>query len=396
LSRVRLRAHGLGASFSLIPIAPARAKALPISMPTLTTAPLEASQTMAPARSALLVGNFLSGVTGVRGVCEDLAVRLAQAGWTLATTSPRPAKLARLADMLETAWRLRHEYSVAQVDVYSGPAFFWAEAVCWTLRRARKPYVLTLHGGNLPAFAKRWPRRVRRLLGSAAVVTTPSRYLLEQMSAYRGGLCLLPNPLDISAYAYHVRTQPRPQLVWLRAFHHIYNAPLAPRVLAELAGEFPDIKLVMVGPDKGDGSLAATRRKAEELGVAGRVSYSGPVPKAAVPDWLTHGDIFLNTTNVDNTPVSVLEAMATGLCVVSTNVGGLPYLLEDGHNALLVPPDDPSAMASAVRRLLVEPGLAERISRNGRETARAHDWSVILPRWEELLGRLAPGAAQTS
>ena len=67
-----------------------------------------------------------------------------------------------------------------------------------------------------------------------------------------------------------------------------------------------------------------------------------------VPSELNEFDIFLNTTFVDNTPVSVLEAMACGLCVVSTDVGGLSFLLEHEGDALLVPPDNPKAMAAAV------------------------------------------------
>ena len=118
-------------------------------------------------RSVLIIGNFLSASGGSRGVCEDLAERLAANGWHVLTASRRRPKLLRLADMLLTASRHRHEYAVAQIDVFSGPAFCWAEAVAWTLRRLDKPYVLTLHGGNLPEFAARWPGRVRLLLASA-------------------------------------------------------------------------------------------------------------------------------------------------------------------------------------------------------------------------------------
>ena len=99
---------------------------------------------------------------------------------------------------------------------------------------------------------------------------------------------------------------------------------------------------------------------------------------------MNQGDVFINTTNIDNTPVSLLEAMACGLCVVSTNVGGLPYLIEDGVDALLVPPDDSQAMAAAVRRILTEPGLAARLSSNARKKIERFDRSVILPQWEEL------------
>ncbi len=340
--------------------------------------------------SILMVSNFLSASAGTsRGVCEDLAERLAARGWAVVTTSDRWNKLTRLADMLRTVWQRRRDYRVAQVDVFSGPAFVWAELVCRALRWLGKPYALTLHGGDLPGFAQRCPGRVRRLLGSAAVVTAPSRYLQEQMQPYRAGLRLLPNPLDVCQYPTRGREQPEPKLAWLRAFHGIYNPALAPRAAALLAKEFPGIQLAMIGPDKGDGSLQATQQAATEAGLEKQIFFPGKIAKADVPRWLDKSDIFLNTTNCDNTPVSVLEAMACGLAVVSTNVGGLPYLLEDGHDALLVPPEDPVAMAGAVRRILTEPGLAARLSTNARLKTEQFDWQMILPQWEEIFRDLA-------
>ncbi|MGH9944056.1 MAG: glycosyltransferase family 4 protein [Pyrinomonadaceae bacterium] len=339
----------------------------------------------------LLVGTFLSAALNHRSVCEELAARLSDAGWPVLTTSEEPGRLARLCDVVATAWRRRLDYQIAQVDVFSGPAFVWAEAACGALWLAGKPFVLTLHGGNLPNFARRWPRRVRRLLNSAAAVTTPSRYLLEEMSRHRRDLLLLPNPLDVQRYAFRARRHPEARLVWLRAFRDIYHPELAVETLALLATDFPEARLNMIGHDKGDGSRQRTERAASESGVAERLLLPGGVPKAEVPGQLALGDIFLNTTNVDNTPVSVLEAMACGLCVVSTNVGGIPYLLEHEHDALLVPPGDAQAMAAAVRRLLTEPELAERLSRNGRRKAEQFDWSSILPRWESLLTAVADG-----
>jgi len=292
--------------------------------------------------------------------------------------------------MCLVAFRARAHYNVVQVDVYSGPAFLWAEVITTVLRLLRKPYILTLHGGNLPAFAKRWPRRVHRLLASAAAVTTPSRYLLEQMAPYRADIVLLPNALDLSLYgprlADHAMT---PHLVWLRAFHRIYNPVLAAQVIVRLRRDWPDVHLTIVGPDKGDGVLDEFKRFVSDNDLDAHVTRVGGVPKTEVPTWLRRGDIFLNTTNVDNTPVSVIEAMACGLCVVSTNVGGIPYLLEHEVDALLVPPNDPDAMADAVRRILTEPDLAARLSRNARRKAEQFDWETILPQWERLLTEVA-------
>jgi glycosyltransferase involved in cell wall biosynthesis len=349
----------------------------------------------------LLVGNFLSAARpGSYSVCELLAERLASTGWTVLTTSAKSARLSRLADMLITVWRRRNEYAVAQVDVYSGPSFIWAESVCWLLGRLRKPFVLTLHGGNLPAFAERWPGRVRRLLNSASVVTTPSRYLQDSLRSYRDGIMLLPNAIDLNSYPFRLRTNPKPKLVWLRALHEIYNPCMAVRTIAHLCSTQPsafslqplDFRLSMFGPDKEDGSLQKLKAEIQRLKLREQVRWEGAVAKQEVPKALNSGDIFLNTTNIDNTPVSLIEAMACGLCIVSTNVGGVPFLVDDGHDALLVKPDDSAAMAATVRRILTEPGLAERLSRNARAKAERFDWTNILPKWERLLPKIATGA----
>ncbi|MCG3146238.1 MAG: D-inositol-3-phosphate glycosyltransferase [Gammaproteobacteria bacterium] len=347
---------------------------------------------MALKPALLLVGNFLSIKGGNPTIVEEFAVRLEQAGFPLTTTSSRLSRILRLLDMLWTVFSRRTFYQIAYVEIYSGLSFVWADLVVMLLNVLRKPHILTLHGGNLPVFAARNPGRVRNLLKNAAAVTAPSSYLQKAMQSYRQDIILLPNPLDISHYSFRMRAVPAPRLVWLRAFHHIYNPSLAPRVLALLANEFPDINLTMFGPDKMDGSFELTRKTAHAMGVQDRIGFPGAVPKERVPEVLQTGDIFLNTTNVDNTPVSVLEAMACGLCVVTTNVGGLPDLLEDGVDALLVPPDDSQAMANAIRRLLIEPGLAEKLSVNARRKVEGFDWSVILPQWERLFTELIQDA----
>jgi glycosyltransferase involved in cell wall biosynthesis len=342
-------------------------------------------------RSILLVGNFFTSSLGSPGVCTELAERLSNAEWNVTVTSKRIGRIPRLLDMVSTAWRKRKSFSVAQIDVYSGPAFLWAEIVCYVLRLIGKPYVLTLHGGNLPVFARTRRTRVSRVLGSAAVVTTPSRYLYEYMREYRGDLKLLPNALDLGAYNFRPRTKAFPRLLWLRAFHHVYNPALCIKTLNILVRDYPDISLTMIGPDKNDGSFAETFTLTEQLGLKKHITFQGSVRKEEVPKWLVFGDIFLNTSNVDNTPVTVLEAMASGLCIVSTDVGGIPYLLNDGENALLVPSGDANAMAEAVRSILTRPFLAEQLSRNARQAAEQFDWSRILPQWETLLRSVAHG-----
>lgn len=344
--------------------------------------------------SCLVVGNFLSGLAGRRQYCEDLADRLERSGHRVMRASARPNRLFRLAGMVGAALSRSPGYDVACIDVFSGPAFLWAEASAAAVRHLRRPYVLALRGGGLPAFAGRWPRRVGALLRGAARVTAPSAFLAHELRSYRSGIVVIPNALDLARYAFRLRSAPAPRLVWLRAFVEHYNPRMAVRVLRALAGDFPAARLTMIGSDRGDGSLQRTRKLAAELGVAGCVEFVGGVDKSEVPAWLNRGDIFLNTTNVDNTPVSMMEAAACGLCVVSTTAGGIPHLLRHEQDALLVPCGDDGAMAEQVRRLIDHRDLAQTISRNGRAAAECRDWSRILPRWEELLRSAADNGKQ--
>jgi glycosyltransferase involved in cell wall biosynthesis len=299
--------------------------------------------------------------------------------------SGRRNRAARIFDMMSGTWRHRNQYTVAVVDVFSGQAFGWAEASCWLLRRLGRPYILALHGGNLPDFASMHPHRVRSLLSSAAAVTSPSDYLQRELSHYRSDIILLRNPIDLDRYAFRLRESVEPRLIWLRAFHEMYNPCLAVTTLAHLRRKHSRSSLLMVGPDKGDGSIDRVRAEAACVGVADAVTFVPGIPKCEVPLVMQRGDIFINTTDVDNTPVSVVEAMACGLCVVSTDVGGLKCLLTHERNALLVPPNNAEAMSKAVERLVDTPDLAHRLSASARELAEEYDWSVVRPCWEKLL-----------
>jgi glycosyltransferase involved in cell wall biosynthesis len=231
------------------------------------------------------------------------------------------------------------------------------------------------------------------LLSPAKAVTTPSNYLKQQMREYASHIECLPNPIQVANYDFQLRRSAGTALIWLRAFHEIYNPLLAVKTLLDLLPNQPQAQLTMVGLDKRDGSLARTQAFVRQHGLEQRVNILGAIEKKAVPAALQNADIFLNTSRIDNTPVSVLEAMANGLCVVSTNVGGMPFMLDNEKDSLLVNPDQSKEMAQAVNRLLAEPSLAERISRNARAKAEKSDWAQILPRWQNLLLGERPAAS---
>ncbi len=336
----------------------------------------------------LMVGYFLSGKGGVRSVSEELALRLAKRGYPILTTSDQPNRYLRLPFMLRDVICHRHEYQVATVEVYYGWAFLWAEIVCWSLRLLKKPYVLTLHGGCLLDFARRWPYRVRRLLLSAQAVTTPSTLFQTTFSPWRSDIVYLPNAIEIAHYPFYHRVSPRVNLIWLRAFEKLYNPLLALRAFLLVLDEFPHARLTMIGPDKGDGTRQEVESQSSRLGLDSHIRILGAIPKVDVPYHLAQADIFLNTTRYESFGVAVMEAAALGLCIVSTRVGELPRLWEADAEALLVASDNAVEMAYAIRRILTDKHLSSKLSLNARHKAEQFDWSIILPQWEVILDSL--------
>lgn len=337
----------------------------------------------------LMVAPFLAGRDGRWSYAQDLSLRLAGDRFTVRRSSTVFFRPLRMADMVGSALGCRGSFEVALIDVYSGPALIWAEAVSRTLRIRRKPYALALHGGALPRHAESEPQRMAALLRPAAAVVAPSRYLLDAFSPWRPDIRLIPNAIDLADYPGRRRRAPRPRLMWLRSFHRLYNPAMAIRVLAQVLERHGDASLTMAGMDRGDGSFQECRALARELGVLEKVIFTGAVPKREVGRVLSQGDIFLNTTNIDNAPVSMIEAMACGLCIVSTEAGGVPYLVRDGLEALLVKPGDTDGMTARVLELLDDQERARALSESAARKASEFGWETILPQWIDLLSELA-------
>jgi glycosyltransferase involved in cell wall biosynthesis len=135
----------------------------------------------------------------------------------------------------------------------------------------------------------------------------------------------------------------------------------------------------------GSGPLRASLEQlAATLGIAGAVEFTGRVDNAGMAALYRSADLMLNPSTVDNMPNSVLEALASGVAVISTNVGGVPFLVEDGKTALLVPPASPEAMAAAMLRLAASPELAARLRAAGLHYVQQYAWPGVRPRLLEV------------
>lgn len=331
----------------------------------------------------LYIGNNLSLDRSNPSVMATLGPLLESEGYGVTYASSKANKIARLMDMLMAVWRQRKSVEIVLIDTYSTQNFYYAFMVSQLCRALHLPYIPILHGGRLPQRLQAYPKLCRRLFNHALTNVCPSKYLQDAF-ANEGytNLTYAPNPIPLEQYPFTERRFDIPKLLWVRSFASLYNPGMAVQVLKRLQDLGIPAELCMVGPDS-DGSLQQVKDLATELGVT--VQFTGKLSKAAWMALSQDHNIFINTTHVDNTPVSVIEAMALGLPVVSTNVGGMPYLIEHETTGLLVKPTDVDAMVAAILQLIEHPEERSSIIKHARVLAESFDWGVVKQRWKEVL-----------
>ncbi len=290
----------------------------------------------------------------------------------------------RLLDMIRVFLFQSHRADYIIIDTYSSNAFYFAWTIAQLSRLFGKKYIPYLHGGGLPTRLKNNPRLSKMIFNHSFINISPSGYLKAVFDASGFKAEVIPNFIEVKNYPYCHRGTLKPNILWVRSFHRQYNPSLAIEVFHQLVKKYPDAGMCMVGPDK-DGSLEDCRKLAVKLGLQDKIRFTGILSREEWINLAADYSIFLNTTNFDNMPVSIIEAMALGLPVISTNVGGIPYLIENGINGLLVPPAETAAMLDAVEQLLTTPGLAGKLSENARKKAEGFDAGAILEKWKALL-----------
>lgn len=331
----------------------------------------------------LYIGNKLSNHGYTSTSIETLGTFLESEGFNVYYASSKKNKAIRMFEMIIKTFQYAKKVDYVLIDTYSTKNFWYAFIVSQICRVLKVKYIPKLHGGNLPDRIVKSKFFSDLLFNNAYINVAPSYYLYEtfKKNGYTN-LKYIPNTIELELYEDSVKEFKIPKLLWVRSFAKIYNPVMAVKVLLKIKKEYPEAQLCMVGPKK-DESYSKTVKFAQKNNV--EVIFTGKLTK---PEWISLSkdyNIFINTTHFDNTPISVIEAMALGLPVVSTNVGGIPYLLEHNTNALLINDNDAADMTKQIKRILSEPDLASALSCNGKETVKAFDWELVKKQWIELL-----------
>lgn len=335
--------------------------------------------------SILYIGNNLTKNTKYNSTYTTLSNLLEQENFIVYRTSSVQNKILRLLGMLTQVIKFRKKVDYILIDTFSTTNFYYALLTSQLARLFKIKYIPILHGGNLPNRLDKNPKLSKFIFKNAYQNVAPSGYLKHEFEKRGYTTQFIPNVLNIEEYEYKKRDIIQPKLLWVRAYAHLYNPMMAIHVLNELLKSYPNAQLCMVGPDKGDGSFQETQNLVKELQLDEFVRFTGVLPKEEWHQLSKDFDIFINTTTIDNTPVSVMEAMALGLPIVSTNVGGLPYLVENNIDGILVPNNDSKEMVYQIKELLNNNLKTSLIIENARKKAERFDWSQIKFKWLNIL-----------
>lgn len=331
----------------------------------------------------LYIGNKLSKYGFTPTVVETLGEQLKEF-CDVVSVSDKRNKAVRMLDMIAAICTNRKSDYVI-VDTYSTSNFYFTYVAALLCGVFKLRFIPILHGGNLPERLERSPRMSRRIFNHSLINVSPSGYLNYEFKRHGyENVVTIPNNIFIDDYPFKVRTTFRPKLLWVRSFDKTYNCEMAVDVLHLLLQQYSNAKLCMVGPDK-DGSQQSVKTLAEQYGISDHLIITGKLSKTEWHKLSEDYDIFISTTNFDNTPVSVIEAMALGLPVVSTNVGGVPFLIDDGIDGLLCEKGNAEDMVRRIVHLISMPNNSVDICSNARKKVKSFDWEVVREQWKNIL-----------
>lgn len=334
-------------------------------------------------RNLVYIGNHLQQSNKNPTYSLQLISSLTQEGYRVVAASSKTNKLLRYLDMWTVLFKNRKECDYVLIDTYSTWNFYYAITLAWWARRFGLKYIPILHGGKLPERLAKNPGRVKKYCGLAYKVVSPSTYLAKAFADHGiDQVQVIPNAIDLSKFPFRNRTQNRQMIIWLRAFYSIYNPQMAIKAFKQVKESFPKAQLTMVGPAN-SAVLEKCQKLAKKLEVD--VSFMDKVDQETWIDLASQNDIFLNTSNFDNMPLSVIEAMAMGLVIVSTDVGGMPYLIDHNQDGLLIPADDDEQMAEAIANLLTDTLLMAKLAMTARSKVERYNWEEVMKGWKAVL-----------
>ena len=300
----------------------------------------------------------------------------------------------QLPPYLAALWRCIGRAEVVHLFANSGWAWHLLAAPALAVARLRGvPVIVNYRGGLADEFFSLAPKHVLRALANAAQRIAPSDFLVRVFARHGLKAEVIPNIIDLTRFAASPLREAgtTPHIIVTRNLEAIYDIASAIRALERVRARWPGAHLTVAGTGP---ELAALQSLAAELKLSGAVHFAGRIANDEIAQLYASADVLLNPSTADNMPISILEALACGVPVISTRAGGIPDLVTHERTALLVAVGDHVAMADAALRLLDDRALAQRLHDAGRHEVLRYAWPSVREQWQAVYRHVAISRSQ--
>ena len=336
-------------------------------------------------KTLLYIGNQLENKGRSASTIDTLGPLLETVGYKVRYASSEVNVAKRFFIMVYAIVKYGRQSDFVLIDTYSTLNFYYAFLCAQLCRMIKVAYIPLLHGGNLPKRLENSPVMSRLIFDNAYCNVAPSEYLKRRFVG-RGfrKIELIPNTISLADFPFFARVAIEPKLIWVRSLAEIYNPMMALEVLKILQATIPSASLKMIGPDK-ENMLSSLKDFAQSEKL--NVEFCGKLTRKQWSEMSKHYDILINTSSIDNMPVSLLEASSLGLYIVSTDVGGIPDLYAHSETAMLSPAKDATQMAANIVKLIDDKELQKYLQLNSLEFVKQFDWNKIQKKWHILFSK---------
>lgn len=320
-------------------------------------------------KAILFVANYKSGSGGISTQVDILSDLLRKEGYSIGICSLKGTVLTRIKALTRIC-KVAKNYDVIHIHACSRWGFVPAVIGIKVGKKLGKKIVLTYHGGGAKSFFGKHTRLVKKYLGQTDTNIVLSGFLCEVFCQYDIPCVIVPNIIELREGVYRDRASILPNFISIRSFTPTYNMLCTLKAFQTVKQKFPQATLTLLGggPLRSELEAFVCEQKIDD------VNFVGVVPNEVVYDYLDKADVMLSSPLTDNMPVSLLEGFNAGLLVISSRVGGVPYMIQDGVNGLLFSSENAKEMADKMIQAIENQEKTKEMIRNAHEDLRSYSW----------------------
>ncbi len=320
----------------------------------------------------LIVANYKPSVGGISGQAALLHQCLNKEGIVADIFSTKASIFSRLK-MFYSLRKISKRYDVLHIHGCSYLGFFPIILGVTIAKQLKKRVICTYHGGGAERFFERYSWLVKYYLNRTSQNIVLSGFLAKIFEKYGISYQIIPNILQINKSVYQERQEVRPKFISVRSLQPLYNVECIIRAFAIVKESYPEAELHILGDGICRSELEILTAKLN----LSNVYFEGLVPNTKIYDYLNKADIFVSVPKIDNQPMSVLEAFNCGLLVISSRVGGVPYLVDENRTGVLVESNNHNELAEKMIWAVDHPKESIKMIKAAYKELDKYQWEEI-------------------